>query len=43
MIDTHAHLYEPDYDDDREETLQRALDAGVTPHGAATSGQGGRR
>ena len=30
MIDTHAHLYEPDYDDDREETLQRALGAGVT-------------
>ena len=30
MIDTHAHLYEPEYDDDREETLQRALGAGVT-------------
>lgn len=29
MIDTHAHLYESEYDDDREETLQRALDAGV--------------
>lgn len=30
MIDTHAHLYEPEFDDDRDEALQRAFDAGVS-------------
>lgn len=29
LIDTHAHLDSPKFDDDREETIQRALDAGV--------------
>lgn len=29
LIDTHTHLYEPEFDNDREETLQRAFDAGV--------------
>lgn len=29
LIDTHSHLYEPAFDDDREETLGRALEAGV--------------
>lgn len=29
LIDTHTHIYDPDYDLDREETVQRALDAGV--------------
>lgn len=30
FIDTHAHLYHPRFDGDREEMLQRAADAGVT-------------
>lgn len=30
LIDTHTHVYGPEFDFDREETLQRALDAGVT-------------
>lgn len=29
FIDTHAHLYHKQFDSDREEMLQRALDAGV--------------
>lgn len=29
MIDTHCHLYDEAFDNDREEALQRALDAGV--------------
>ncbi len=29
LIDTHAHLDAPQFDDDREETIQRALDNGV--------------
>jgi len=29
LIDTHSHLYEPEFDSDREETLARAIDAGV--------------
>ena len=29
MIDTHSHLYLPDFDDDREVVMQRARDAGV--------------
>ena len=29
LIDTHSHLYEPEFDADREETLARAVDAGV--------------
>ena len=30
FIDTHSHLYDEAYDSDREQTLQRALDAGVS-------------
>lgn len=30
LIDTHAHLYHKQFDADREDMLQRALDAGVT-------------
>ena len=30
MIDTHAHYYVEAYDADRDEALQRALDAGIT-------------
>lgn len=30
LIDTHAHLYLPEFDDDRQEMLQRAKDAGVS-------------
>lgn len=30
MTDTHSHLYEPEYDDDREEAVARALAAGVS-------------
>ena len=29
LIDTHTHLYDPDFDMDREVTVQRALEAGV--------------
>ena len=29
LIDTHTHIYDPEFDFDREATLQRALDAGV--------------
>ncbi len=29
LVDTHSHLYEPEFDADREEALARALDAGV--------------
>ena len=29
LIDTHSHLYEPEFDTDREEALARAFDAGV--------------
>ena len=29
LIDTHSHLYEPEFDTDREEALARAVDAGV--------------
>lgn len=29
FIDTHAHLYSPEFDSDREIMIQRALDAGV--------------
>ncbi|MDR1415648.1 MAG: TatD family hydrolase [Odoribacteraceae bacterium] len=29
-VDTHAHLYTTDFDADREQTVARALDAGVT-------------
>ena len=29
LIDTHTHVYDPEFDLDREETVQRALDAGV--------------
>ncbi|HRW89562.1 MAG TPA: TatD family hydrolase, partial [Flavobacteriales bacterium] len=30
FIDTHAHLYHKQFDDDRADMVQRALDAGVT-------------
>lgn len=30
MIDTHTHLYLPEFDADREHVMQRAFDAGVT-------------
>ncbi len=29
LIDTHCHIYEPEFDEDREETYARALEAGV--------------
>lgn len=29
LVDTHSHLYEPEFDADREEAFARALDAGV--------------
>lgn len=30
LIDTHTHLYLPQFDEDRNEMMRRALDAGVT-------------
>lgn len=30
MIDTHSHIYSEEFDDDRDEMLQRAKDAGVS-------------
>ena len=30
MIDTHSHIYEKEYDADRQDVVQRALDCGVT-------------
>lgn len=30
MIDTHTHIYDEAFDDDREAVIQRAMDAGVT-------------
>lgn len=30
MIDTHTHIYEPEFDEDRDEVLQRAHAAGLT-------------
>ena len=29
LTDTHSHLYEPEFDADREEALARAAEAGV--------------
>lgn len=29
MIDTHSHIYDPDYDSDRNEVVLRAIEAGV--------------
>ncbi len=29
LIDTHAHIYEPEFDDDRQEVITRAEEAGV--------------
>lgn len=29
LIDTHSHIYEPEFDNDRDMALQRCLDAGV--------------
>ncbi|AHF15640.1 TatD family hydrolase [Niabella soli DSM 19437] len=31
MIDTHAHIYATEFDNDREEMLQRAFTAGISP------------
>ena len=30
MIDTHTHLYAEEFDEDRKEVIQRALDKGIT-------------
>lgn len=30
LVDTHSHLYEPQFDDDRDEAVARAVGAGVT-------------
>jgi TatD DNase family protein len=30
FIDTHSHLYLPEFDNDRDETVRRAIDAGVS-------------
>jgi TatD DNase family protein len=30
MLDIHTHLYFPQYDDDRKETIKRAFDSGIT-------------
>lgn len=30
FIDTHTHIYLPEFDDDRDEAVRRAVDAGVT-------------
>lgn len=30
MIDTHSHIYSAEFDDDRDQVMQRAADAGVT-------------
>ncbi len=30
FIDTHAHLYAPEFNDDRQEVMERAMEAGVT-------------
>ncbi|MBQ0049328.1 MAG: TatD family hydrolase [Bacteroidales bacterium] len=29
FIDTHSHIYEPEFDEDREEVIQRAKEAGI--------------
>ena len=29
MIDTHSHIYEPEFDEDRDEVVLRAREAGV--------------
>ena len=29
LIDTHTHLFLPEFDEDRDEMLQRAMDAGI--------------
>ena len=29
MIDTHSHIYGPEFDEDRDEVIQRSLQAGV--------------
>lgn len=29
MIDTHSHIYDEQFDEDRDETVSRALEAGV--------------
>ncbi len=30
MIDTHTHLYAEEFDEDRKEAIQRALDKGIS-------------
>ena len=30
MIDTHSHIYGPEFDDDRTEVIQRALESGIS-------------
>ena len=30
MIDTHTHLYSEEFDQDRSETIQRAIDQGIS-------------
>ena len=30
MIDTHTHLYSEEFDEDRNEMMQRAINAGVS-------------
>jgi len=40
MIDTHCHLDSPDFDTDRDATIQRALDAGVELMVAIGTGKG---
>jgi TatD DNase family protein len=40
LIDTHCHLDDSKFDDDREQTIQRALDAGVSRLMAIGTGNG---
>ena len=30
MIDTHSHIYGPEFDGDRTEVIQRALESGIS-------------
>ena len=40
LVDSHCHLDSEDFDADREETIQRAIDAGVTTMVAVGTGEG---